>query len=180
MNEKLKSYLTLLQKPKVLIIVGVIGILLIFLSSFIGKSDSNGTDTLNEGFSVEEYKESIEENLKDIVKEISGDKKAEVVVTLESSIEYSYADITEESLSDKSDASSQAAESQSKNEYIIIKDSDGSEKAVLIKAKLPEIRGVAIVCTDGDNELINLKITNAVTAALNITSKRVYICGRKN
>ncbi len=180
MNEKLKSYLTLLQKPKVLIIVGVIGILLIFLSSFIGKGDNKQTDALNDNFSVEDYKESLEENIKDIVKEISGDKKAEVVVTLESSIEYLYADVTEESLSDKSDDESKTEESQSKNEYIIIKNSDGSEKAVLIKAKLPEIRGVAIVCNDGDNELINLKITNAVTAALNITSKRVYICGRKN
>ncbi len=179
MNEKLKGYLNLLQKPKALIIVGVVGILLIFLSSLIGKSEKKQTNTLNEDFSIEDYREGIEENIKDIVKEISGDKKSEVVVTLESSIEYSYADITEESLSDKSDDKSQAEETQSKNEYIIIKNSDGSEKAVLIKAKLPEIRGVAIVCTDGDNELINLKITNAVTAALNITSKRVYICGRK-
>ena len=180
MNEKLKNCLTLLQKPKVLIIAGAIGVLLIFLSSLIGKAENKNTYTLDENFSIEDYKENLEENIRDIVKEISGDKKAEVVVTLESSIEYSYADTTEESLTDKSDDKSQAAESQSKNEYIIIKNSDGSEKAVLIKAKLPEIRGVAIVCNDGDNELINLKITNAVTAALNITSKRVYICGRKN
>lgn len=180
MNEKIKNYLTLLQKPKALIIVGALGILLIILSSLFTKSGGKQTDITGVDFSIEDYKESLEENIKDIVEEISGDKKAEVIVTLESTVEYSYADTLEESLSDKSDDKSSAEESQSKNEYIIIKNSDGSEKAVLIKAKLPEIRGVAIVCNDGDNELINLKVTNAVTAALNITSKRVYICGRKN
>ena len=39
------------------------------------------------------------------------------------------------------------------------------------------MRGVAVVCEGGDDEIINEKITNAVTAALNITSKRVYIAG---
>ena len=42
---------------------------------------------------------------------------------------------------------------------------------------MPEVRGVAVVCRGGDDELINEKIKNAVTAALNITSKRVYIAG---
>jgi stage III sporulation protein AG len=42
---------------------------------------------------------------------------------------------------------------------------------------MPEIRGVAIVCIGGDNELIAQKIENTVTAALNITSQRVSIAG---
>ena len=46
-------------------------------------------------------------------------------------------------------------------------------------AEMPEVRGVAIVCEGGDDEQINEKIKNAVTAALNITSKRVYIAGGK-
>ena len=42
---------------------------------------------------------------------------------------------------------------------------------------MPEVRGVAIVCEGGDNEIIAEKIQNTVTAALNITSKRVSIAG---
>jgi len=45
---------------------------------------------------------------------------------------------------------------------------------------MPQVRGVAIVCDGGDNQILNEKILNTVTAALNITSKRVYICGRKS
>ncbi len=54
---------------------------------------------------------------------------------------------------------------------------DGGEQALLVTAEMPEVRGVAVVCRGGDDELINEKIKNAVTAALNITSKRVYIAG---
>ena len=46
-----------------------------------------------------------------------------------------------------------------------------------LESGVREIRGVAVVCRGGDDELINEKIKNAVTAALNITSKRVYIAG---
>lgn len=179
MNEKYKKYLALIQKPKVLIIIGVSGILLIILST-VFNSGKKEPIYETENFSLDAYCSSLEENIKNIVKEISGDKKASVVITLEGSLEYSYADISEESISDEFDGDSSTEQSESKKEYIIIKNSDGSEKAVLLNTKMPEVRGVAIVCTGGDNEIINLKITNAVTAALNITSKRVYICGRKN
>ena len=54
---------------------------------------------------------------------------------------------------------------------------DGGEQALLVTTEMPEVRGVAIVCEGGDSEAINEKIENAVTAALDITSKRVYIAG---
>ena len=50
---------------------------------------------------------------------------------------------------------------------------------MLITTEMPEVRGVAIVCEGGDDEETNQKIQSAVTAALNITSKRVYITGGK-
>ena len=42
---------------------------------------------------------------------------------------------------------------------------------------MPQIRGVAIVCELGDSPAIAERIQNAVTAALDITSQRVYIAG---
>ena len=67
--------------------------------------------------------------------------------------------------------------SENKQSYITVKTADGGEQALLVTAEMPEVRGVAVVCRGGDDELINEKIKNAVTAALNITSKRVYIAG---
>lgn len=49
---------------------------------------------------------------------------------------------------------------------------------MLVTTQMPKVRGVAIVCDGGDNERIAEKIQNAVMSALNISSKKVYICGR--
>ena len=176
MNDKLGGIIKKIKNPKILIIVGICGILLIFLSTFFDSSDKTSKSS-NCEFSEKEYQEQLEDDIKEIVRNITGDKKASVVVTLESSIVYSYADIKEESTLQNQDNSYQ---NETNKSYVTIKDSSGNEKAVLITAEMPTIRGVAIVCLGGDNEIINQRVVNAVTAALNITTKRVYICGRKH
>jgi stage III sporulation protein AG len=165
-----------MKNPKVLITLGCVGILLIFLSSLPSKTQKETEKTLEE-ISVEEYRETLERDIKKIVKGITGDSKPTVVITLESGISYEYADITEGSLSDKSDKDTTVTSSQQKQGYITVKNKDGSEQALLVKAKMPEVRGVAIVCEGGDNSALAEKIQNTVIAALNITSKRVYIAG---
>jgi len=177
MNERLYKYINFFKKPKSLIIIGAVGILLIAVSSLMPAKSNEKEVKKNEEFSVESYKKELEEDINEVVKNITGDRKATVVITLENSVKYSYADIIEESNSQKNESLS---ENELKQGYITVKKSDGSEEALLITAQMPDIKGVAIVCEGGDNELLNEKIVNAVTAALNITSKRVYICGRKS
>ena len=175
MNELIRKYLEKLKNPRVLIIIGVIGIALIFLSSFIDttpKAKASADD-----FSAEEYKESLEKDIAKLVKSISGSRRVTVVVTLESGINYQYADNLEESNDTKNDNQNTAEKSEIKQNYITVKNADGSETAILISKQMPEIRGVAIVCEGGDNATLNQKIQNAVMSALNITSKRVYIAG---
>ena len=66
-----------------------------------------------------------------------------------------------------------------KNNGEIVKNdaADGGEQALIVTEIMPQIRGVAIICKGGNIEQTAEKIKNAVTAALNITSKRVYISG---
>lgn len=178
MNEIISKYLAKLKNPKFLMIIGLIGIVLIFLSTLIPSEGSKKAATTGE-FSPEAYRVSLEKDILEIVKDITGSRNATVVITLESGIRYSYADIREGITSDKTESESQSVESEFKEGYITVKNADGGEQALLITAQMPEIRGVAIVCEGGDSEIIAEKITSTVTAALNITSKRVYICGRK-
>lgn len=175
MNDLIKKYLEKLKNPRVLIIIGVIGILLIFLSSFIDQKPDSSKNT--EEFTAEEYKEKLEKDITRLVKSISGSRKVTVVITLESGINYQYADNLEESDESKNDNLNTAEKSETKQNYITVKNADGSEAAILISKQMPEIRGVAIVCEGGDNAALNEKIQNAVMSALNITSKRVYIAG---
>ena len=178
MNKLLLKYTEKIKSPKTLVIIGIIGILLIFLSSIGGSTqDTPNTASLDMGISSEEYRKKLEKDVKAIVKEITGSSNATVVVTLESGMRYKYADVTEGTTTDKSEENTVSKSSELKQGYITVKTADGGEQALLITTQMPEIRGVAIVCMGGDNEVIAQKIENTVTAALNITSKRVSIAG---
>ncbi len=175
-----ENFISRLKNPKLLLILGLIGILLIFLSSLGSDSDKKETTDSAGEISVENYRQSLEEDIAEMVSDITGSRKVTVVVTLESGIRYSYADTREEISSDKTEKESQSTDTELKEGYITVKSASGGEEALLLKTEMPEIRGVAVVCERGDNEYINEKILNSVTAALNITSKRVYICGRNS
>ena len=176
MNDINLKVFSKIKNPKTLVLIGVLGIALIFLSSFFNTSKKDTDKKSVNDVKYFEYQEKLENDVLKIVKEISGDKKASVVITFENGIKYSYADTTEKSSSNKNESNN----TEIKEGYITVKTSDGGEQALLITEEMPEVRGVAIVCLGGDDENINFKIQNTVMAALNITSNRVYICGRNN
>ena len=176
MSEIICKYAGVFKKPKLILILGLVGIMLIFFSSLFTKSEKK-TETKTE-ITAEEYKLELEEDVKKIVRQITGSKNVSVVITLESGIRYDYADTKEETLVERQEKENKSLDSELKEGYIIVESADGGEEALLITAQMPKVRGVAIVCDGGDSEIIFNKIQNAVTAALDITSKRVYICGR--
>lgn len=180
MNETVAKYISKLRSPKLLVIAGMLGIALIFLSSFIGGGEKKPKTEVDGQFSAEEYRLQLEEDIEKLVSGITGSRDVKVIITLESGIRYSYADTKEQTTTDTTESQRESSGSELKEGYITVKSADGGEQALLITAEMPQVRGVAIVCEGGDNELINEKITNTVTAALDITSKRVYICGRKS
>ena len=177
MNEVIKKYITRLKSPKLLVIIGITGIMLIYLSTFFSTENEKSDTASGGGITVEQYREQLEESILKMVESITGSPNATVIITLESSMKYSYADISEGVSANKTESDSESFSSESKQTYITVKTSDGGEQALIITTEMPEVRGVAIVCEGGDDELICEKIQNAVMAALNITSKRVYIAG---
>lgn len=178
MIESIKKVLPKLKNPKFLIILGFAGILLIFLSSLgpSGKENKNSTSSICT-FSAEDYKAQLEEDITAMVRKMTGSKNISVMVTLESGVKYSYAESAEGVTEQKSEKDTESSSEEIKQSYITVKTSDGGEDALLVTEIMPEIRGVAIVCDGGDDEFTREKIKNAVMAALNITSKRVYIAG---
>ena len=181
MNDVINKLTEKIKSPKVLVAAGLAGILLIFLSSFLGGGDNGKKQAPSaESITAEEYRGELEQSVTEIVKSITGRDNVKVVITLESGIKYSYADIREGVSADKTESNSKSTSSESKQTYITVKTADGGEQALLITTEMPEVRGVAIVCEGGDDGETNEKIQNAVTAALNITSKRVYVAGGKS
>ncbi len=176
MNEKIKL---IIQNPKVLITVGICGILLIFISSIFSGSDTNESKNVKsiDKYDAEQYCKSLEDDIKNIVTGITGDKNPTVVVTLESGIRYNYVSADETDTSSSTGNTSDQLSESKKQSYITVKTADGGEQALIVTEIMPQVRGVAIICSGGNSESAAEKIKNAVTAALNITSKRVYISG---
>ncbi len=176
MNEKIKS---LSKNPKILVALGVCGILLIFLSSLFsgGDKESDSTPTVKATYTAEQYSELLKSDITDIVSGITADKNPTVVVTLESGIRYSYASADETDISNSTGSTNDQSSESKKQSYITVKNADGGEQALVVAEIMPEIRGVAIICKGGNDESIAEKIKNAVMSALNISSKRVYISG---
>ena len=174
---KLKEKISAIKNhPKLLLIIGLSGILLIFLSGYIPKAKKTAAADTS-GVTAEEYREIIRENVRDIVTGITGDKNPTVVITLESGIRYDYANEKESDTSASSGKETEENRKSTKQSYITVREADGGEKPLVVAEMMPEIRGVAIVCAYGDSPAVAQKIQDAVTAALNITSQRVYVSG---
>ena len=166
---------------KIVIYLGIGGILLIFMSNFFKKDDSKSINMkVDEKISAERYINNLQQNLESIVSSIKGAGKCKVLVTLENGSETIYA--TEEKKNKEASEDKSGGETTRKKEsddcekkYITIKDSEGAERALAVTEIQPKIKGVIIVCPGGDDPQVQQRVVNAVTTALDITSKRVCV-----
>ena len=137
------------HKNKIIVIILVLaGVLLILFSSI--KLDKN--DSKNE-FSATTYTKELEKKIESFLKDVDGIKNARVILTLECSSEHIYA---------KNDAS-----------YDYFVSSNGN--LVEITEVFPVVRGVAIACTNGDDDYVKMKVTEIISGYLGISSNRIKI-----
>ena len=163
---------------RLLIIAGIAGIALIFLSDFWPSGGSTQTAAATEATNAE-YAEQLEKKLSVLIGNISGVGKSEIMVTLENGVEYVYANEerkTTDKTEDISDSTQRVQQSNDVEQNVItVDDADGGKKALVRTQIEPQVKGVVVVCEGGDQELVQQRVTNAVTTALNITSKRVCV-----
>ena len=169
-KEKVLKFLKGKNSGKILAAVGIIGILLIYGSTLISPKEEKLPQS--EDLSCEEYCAEIEAKVGRITSALCGDASAVITVTLDTGVRYEYADETK-----KNDAEEDSRTTkESEKTYITVKDSSGGEKPLLITSYMPEIRGVTVICRA--DEATAEEIKAAVTAALDISSRKIYV-GRK-
>ncbi len=150
-------------------ITGLIGIVLIGLSEWLPSGGSNTVQAVD----VAAYTRTLEQRLETLVEHIQGAGKSRVLVTLESGVEYIYAD-DNKSASSQSEENGQTNKNSHSEEWdsrVVL--SDG--KGLLITELQPTVRGVAVVCEGGDNEAVRQAVCEAVATALNISTRRVCV-----
>lgn len=171
---------------KIIIGACLVGIALIFISGFLKNNTQPSKTAASSQAAVpaDQYAAQIENSLVGIVTQIQGAGSARVLVTLERNTEYVYATeekSTNQNTEDKtgSETTKNAQNGSTEKKYIIVKDADGSQKALPVTEVQPIIKGVVVVCDGGDNPAVQQNIINAVTTALDITSVRVCVLKAK-
>lgn len=166
--------------PKLVFIIGLVGLSLICLPNFsLGKTKKAEINSDTQ-FISEQRRKKLEENLENIISEIQGAGKSKVLVTLENGAETVYA--TEERKNKEASEDKSSGEITRKKEsddcekkFITIKDSEGTEHALAVTEIEPKVKGVVIICPGGDDIVVKKRIVDATTTALNINSTRVCV-----
>ncbi|MFR5791179.1 MAG: stage III sporulation protein AG [[Clostridium] leptum] len=123
-----------------IIIGGLIGIALIFLSSYFpsGSGGSGSAEETLDKISAQEYTSQLEENLIQIISHIDGAGEAKVMITLETGVETKYATQEKSSTESSGDKTSGTSEVS----YITVRDANGSERALAVTEVQPTVKGV--------------------------------------
>lgn len=162
-------------EPKVLIAVLVLaaGAITLLLSGRSETAINNEAETSapQNGNEAEIYVKELEERLISIISAMEGTGRVKVMITLKSGSEDVYL-----RNSDSGESYDPAGKNtvDLKNEYVIVDDGK-EEKGIVVRVYQPEIRGVAVVCDGGGNESVCRRITEAVTALLDIGSSSVSV-----
>ncbi len=174
---------------KVVVGAGILGILLIVISGSFkscstqpsAAASSSAPETV---ISAEECEKQLEDKLTGIISQINGAGNVRVMVTLEQTTQDVYAaqeKSNDEETNDGPESGTGKQEKSNSNEtnYLVVKDENGTERAVRVTEIQPLVKGVVVVCDGGGDPKVQQDITTAVMTAMNITSVRVCVIKAK-
>ncbi len=156
------------KKALLTVSVGVLGMLLVLLSELpLTDSDTYKKEDASQG---EFYNDDLVRQTEKLISQIEGAGKVSVMLTYEATEETVWA----KDVNEKSEGEGGA---DTEEKYIIVDTSDG-ESGLAIKVIYPRIRGVAVVCSGGDDPVVNSRIKSLVSALFDIGSNRISIARR--
>lgn len=155
------------KKIRLLMIVGVVGILLIALSEWLPRRSSREiTDTSTAStVSAAQVESALEKRIAALIGQVEGVGDCRVMVTLESGSRFVYA--ADRTYSGKTEGAG--------SEKTLIVETDTGPIGLLVTEIQPSVKGVAIVCDGGGDSTVCRQVTGLVCAAFNISSGRVCV-----
>ena len=179
-SERFREFITSGKRVKLIVALGVIGIALILLSDILPEGKKSVEPVQTEQTDFYAVADALEERLTGIISGIEGVGKAKVLVMLESGVRYVYAQETKTSSDSSSDGGAgqeqkTRSSGSAEEKYIFVEDENGRRRALLITTVEPVVKGVVIICEGADSAKVKLRVMNAVTVALGISSARVSI-----
>ena len=153
------------------LLLGAVGAVLLLVLKSIPSSPSA---TAEPARSAEAFAAQAEARLTDIVRCIAGAGECRVLVTLANGVEYVYA-TEQKTNTDRQEDGNRLTERDDSESTAIVVDTDNGRQGLLVTEIQPTVRGVVVVCEGGDREEVRQRIIEAVTVAMDLSSKRVCV-----
>ena len=170
--QKMMDFLKSKWGTRLVLIVGCVGMALILLSEIL--PSSKGENEMASHRATEAYVEQLEQRLNQAVKSIRGVGSCRVMITLENGVEYVYAS-EEKAGSDYSAEGDRLSQTDDSESSVILVQTEAGYEGLLVTELQPTVKGVLVVCEGGGDPAVQARVTEALTAVLNITAKRVCV-----
>ena len=157
-------------RRNIIVALGAAGLLLIFISGFVHTPEEpteQAQPPPESQISQSDYQTELEQRLCSMISAIDGAGSVRVMITLDGTAEDVY--VFDQSVGGSGDTQNE------QREYVKVRSKDGSEQTVLRRQKMPEIRGVLVVCSGADSAVVREKITRAAAGALGIAQSKVVV-----
>lgn len=149
----------------------IASIILLGLFFIITSSDDKdkSNDTIEKFvFDETDYEKTLEDRLKSLIEKIDGVGTVSVMVTLEGSAIYSYAQDLSENIGSDGDV-------KKETNIVLSAKSSSVKEAVVSGYALPKIKGAAVVCEKKLNATLLEKVIGTVSASLGISTDKIYV-----
>lgn len=177
--EAIKRLVNSPKRNTYIMIAGLSLVLLIALSNCSGEKKNTAAEVSDNVFDHNEYSAQLEEKIESIVESIEGAGKCSVMITLEKTEEYVF--FTEEKISTNTheetaqDKTKQTIESDKETKAGVVENRNKGNDVLVTTTLMPQVGGVVVICEGGGNVLVQERVTNAVSTALNIPHNRVFV-----
>lgn len=169
------------KRLRIIFIIGIIGIMLIFISDLIIPNDKKSNEVktdessymFNEEENVEEsetYRADLEKRLTEMISNIEGAGAVKVMLLVGSTKEYVFAEQGE--VSRQTDSSGENLRTSAE---VILADGSGEKRPVLKKITAPKITGAAVICQGADDPRTKERIVNTLSALLGLPSYSISV-----
>ncbi len=150
-----------------IVLLGIVGMLCILLSSLMPSSETEETipETEISGETPEEYRLRMQEELARMLSGMAGVGRAEVLVTVDGTEEYHYAQEGDSLITDE--------QVKNSSSYVTVGGSKG--EALVESVTHPPITGVVVACEGGDRSTVQESVYNAVSVACGISTAKIYV-----
>ncbi|RJX28025.1 MAG: hypothetical protein C4554_03275 [Dethiobacter sp.] len=165
----------------------LLGIILMFTSSFFAPQkklpsySSIPADKVQESpVSGDTYEKDLLRSLQQVLENIDGISQVHVFISYDSGKESFYARVNEESNRqtterDREGGTREIFETNSKEDYVLLREAGGGEKPLLLSENMPRVSGILVVARGVENSLLRLKVVRAIQSVLKLPVHRIAV-----